>query len=90
MVHYIITHPTADVIPVGHGKVNFHVIKLNPWTWSRSDILDQLQPKPVVQVSRPEDIPDPEFHVSPIDYNTGFRNGQLIRLHFPIMKSSFF
>jgi hypothetical protein len=88
MVQTIISSPLDLKIP---GTENVDVVPLRPWTWSKPDILKQLEPKPVPpEAPRPEDIPDPQFMVKPVDYSTGFKMGQLIRLNFPEVTSSAF
>jgi hypothetical protein len=89
MVDFLIKGPPQPVIHEP-GKADFDVIKLNPWTWSKPDIIQQLAPKPrPSEPILPGDKPDPELHVSPIAYNTGFKNGQLIKLSLPAVRSSF-
>jgi hypothetical protein len=91
MVHYLVSHPSIIFpTPAIPGKGDFQVIELEPWSWSRPHNIQQLTPAPVVDPPRPEDIPDPEYHVTPIGYDTGFKTGQLLRLNIPVMKSSFF
>ena len=90
-VHNIVTHPPGvNAGPVIHGKGDFEVIGLEPWSWSTPDIIRQLTPPTVIDAPRKEDIPDPEYHVSPVPYDTGFKMGQLIRMNVPLSKSSFF
>ena len=85
MVHHFIAGSLED------PKTHVEVVPLEPWTWSKPHILKQLEPKPKLpEPSVPEDIPDPDYEVTPTEYNTGFRPGQLIRLYFPeISRSSF-
>ena len=89
MVDYLIKGPPQEVVREA-GKADFDVIELNPWTWSKPDIIQQLAPKPPPREPiLPGDRPEPEFHVSPIAYNTAFKNGQLIKLTLPMVRSSF-
>ncbi len=71
----------AEQIP---GKTNVEVFPLNSWTWKRTDVISQLTP-PVPKPSSVADDPppDPEYRVEPVPYSTGFKSGQLIRMHFP-------
>ena len=97
MVHYAFPHPSADDTTAGMpGKVAVETVPLTPWTWSKPDILDQLAVKAAASAAlgarKIADDPPPEdqFAVTPIPYNTGFKAGQLIKLHFPpLAKSSF-
>lgn len=68
------------------SKAHVQLIPLEPWTWSKPHIIEQLTPKPVIDKHAPPS--DPPYHVSPIDYNTAFKASQLIRLNFPV-KSAF-
>lgn len=65
------------------------VIPLIPWSWSRPHIMEQLRPKPISSMV-PDDPPaEPQFAVTPTEYFTAFKAGQLMKLNIPIAKSSF-
>ena len=78
------------------GKTPVQVLPLKPWTWTRESVLDQLLPpiKSVIPDTEPTGFPkEPEYHVQPVPYNTGFKPGQLIvyKLNFPpVISSGFF
>jgi hypothetical protein len=87
MVHHLLQSESEVAASSPGYQVN--VVPLKPWTWAKPDILKQLEPKPEPTTIAPEDIPDPSYHVSPVPYYTGFKTGQLMKLNFPISKSSF-
>ncbi len=72
-----------EVVP---GKVPVQVVPLQPWTWTKQSVLDQLM-KPIkskIPDNEPTGFPtEPQVHVKPVPYNTGFKPGELIRLNFP-------
>ena len=73
-------------------KPDIDVIPLDPWTWSKPDIIRQLTPRPVPPVygDHVDKPPEPEYMVNQVPYNTGYKPGTLIRMHVPISESSFF
>ena len=89
-MHHIL--PLPDNV-VG-SKNDIQLIPLKTWTWSKPDILSQLARKASdaeIQAKPPEGCPDePQFSVFPTPYNTPYKFGQLIRMHVPINRSSFF
>lgn len=93
MVHHVLPAPVGGVVAVGPqefpGHKNYDVIPLLPWTWTKKSIIDQLTPKPTIPRT-PDDPPvEPQFMVKPIEYSTGFKPGQLMKMYFPLSKSSF-
>lgn len=75
-------------VPEG-GKEHVDVIPLIPWSWSQPHILEQLRPKPISS-NVPDDPPaEPQFAVTPTEYFTAFKAGQLMKLNIPIAKTSF-
>lgn len=90
MVQYAFHGPPSAEPPIMRdpSRPDVDVVPLIPWTWSKPSILDQLKPRPSNAV--PDDPPaELHFAVTPTDYFTAFKPGQLIKLHFPIAHSSF-
>lgn len=92
MVHHYMPVPVKGIVPAVEfenlpGKSNFEAVPLTSWSWTKQSILDQTRPKPPIQ--HDNSPPEPEFQVTPAPYNTPYKAGQLIRLNFPIAKSSF-
>ena len=68
------------------GRTPVQVLPLHPWTWTKQSVIDQLiKPiKSVIPDNDPTGFPkEPEYHVEPVPYSTGFKPGELIRLNFP-------